>query len=56
MSSLLVFPGQGAQRAGMLQALPDHVLEEASDALGEDVSQLDSVKPWPTLALCNSAC
>ncbi|NMX72478.1 malonate decarboxylase subunit epsilon [Pseudomonas sp. WS 5532] len=44
MSSLLVFPGQGAQRAGMLQALPDHVLEEASDALGEDVSQLDSVQ------------
>ncbi|MCF5230844.1 MULTISPECIES: malonate decarboxylase subunit epsilon [unclassified Pseudomonas] len=44
MSSLLVFPGQGAQRAGMLQALPAHVLEEASDALGEDVSQLDSVQ------------
>lgn len=44
MSSLLVFPGQGAQRAGMLQTLPAHVLEEASDALGEDVSQLDSVQ------------
>ncbi|WP_455929306.1 malonate decarboxylase subunit epsilon [Pseudomonas fluorescens] len=44
MSSLLVFPGQGAQRAGMLQALPAHVLEEASDALGEDVSQLDSAQ------------
>lgn len=44
MSSLLVFPGQGAQRAGMFQALPAHVLEEASDALGEDVSQLDSVQ------------
>ena len=44
MSSLLVFPGQGAQRAGMLQALPAQVLEEASDALGEDVSQLDSVQ------------
>ena len=44
MSSLLVFPGQGAQRVGMLQALPAHVLEEASDALGEDVSQLDSVQ------------
>ena len=28
----------------MLQALPAHVLEEASDALGEDVSQLDSVQ------------
>ena len=44
MSSLLVFPGQGAQRAGMLQALPAQVLEEASDALGEDVSQLDSAQ------------
>lgn len=44
MSSLLVFPGQGAQRAGMLQALPAQVLEEASDAVGEDVSQLDSVQ------------
>ncbi len=42
MSSLLVFPGQGAQRAGMLQSLPEPVLEEASDALGEDVRQLDS--------------
>ena len=37
MSSLLVFPGQGAQRPGMLQSLPEPVLEEASDALGEDV-------------------
>ncbi|TSD80274.1 malonate decarboxylase subunit epsilon [Pseudomonas sp. KBS0710] len=44
MSSLLVFPGQGAQRAGMLQALPAQVLEEASDALGEDVSLLDSAQ------------
>lgn len=47
MSSLLVFPGQGAQRAGMLQSLPEPVLEEASDALGEDVRQLDSA---PALA------
>ena len=37
MSSLLVFPGQGAQRTGMLQALPADILAEASDALGEDV-------------------
>ncbi|MDQ0701272.1 malonate decarboxylase epsilon subunit [Pseudomonas sp. W3I7] len=44
MSSLLVFPGQGAQRAGMLQAVPAHVLEEASDALGEDASLLDSAQ------------
>ena len=44
MSSLLVFPGQGAQRPGMLQALPADVLEEASDALGEDVRLLDSAQ------------
>jgi malonate decarboxylase epsilon subunit len=44
MSSLLVFPGQGAQRTGMLQALPGDVLAEASDALGEDVRRLDSAQ------------
>ena len=44
MSSLLVFPGQGAQRPGMLQALPADVLEQASDALGEDVRQLDTAQ------------
>jgi malonate decarboxylase epsilon subunit len=33
MSSLLVFPGQGAQRPGMLQVVPADVLEQASDAL-----------------------
>ena len=42
MSSLLVFPGQGAQRTGMLRALAADVLDEASDALGEDVRLLDS--------------
>ncbi|NVZ51557.1 malonate decarboxylase subunit epsilon [Pseudomonas sp. B6002] len=44
MSSLLVFPGQGAQRPGMLQALPADVLDEASQALGEDVRTLDSAQ------------
>ncbi len=44
MSSLLVFPGQGAQRPGMLQQLPADVLDEASDALAEDVRQLDSAQ------------
>ena len=42
MSSLLVFPGQGAQQAGMLQRLPRETLVEASDVLGEDVLLLDS--------------
>lgn len=47
MSILFTFPGQGAQRAGMLHALP-HVapvhdaLGEASDALGRDVLLLDT--------------
>lgn len=42
MSSLLVFPGQGAQQPGMLQRLSREMLDEASDVLGEDVSRLDS--------------
>ncbi|WP_086793634.1 malonate decarboxylase subunit epsilon [Pseudomonas sp. SCPG-7] len=42
MSSLLVFPGQGAQQPGMLQRLPRATLTEASEVLGEDVARLDS--------------
>lgn len=47
MSSLLVFPGQGAQQVGMLHALPEHALvreclAQAGDALGEDILQLDT--------------
>lgn len=47
MSSLLVFPGQGAQQPGMLQRLPPTpdtraCLQEASEVLGEDVLTLDS--------------
>ncbi|KPG81486.1 malonate decarboxylase subunit epsilon [Pseudomonas sp. RIT-PI-o] len=48
MSSLLVFPGQGAQQAGMLQRLPGDTLVEASDVLGEDVSLLDSTEALRT--------
>ncbi|MCP2075015.1 UNVERIFIED_ORG: malonate decarboxylase epsilon subunit [Pseudomonas lini] len=44
MSSLLVFPGQGAQRAGMLHGLAPQILGEANDVLGEDVLQLDSAE------------
>ena len=44
MSSLLVFPGQGAQQPGMLHGLPVDTLGEASDCLGEDVLQLDSAQ------------
>lgn len=46
MSVLFTFPGQGAQRTGMLHTLPDHpaaarALEEASDSLGYDALSLD---------------
>jgi malonate decarboxylase epsilon subunit len=47
MSSFWVFPGQGAQQAGMLHALTNdpviaQCLREASDALNEDVLTLDT--------------
>lgn len=46
MSILFTFPGQGAQRPGMLHALPAHpetarTLDEATAALGRDVLALD---------------
>jgi malonate decarboxylase epsilon subunit len=47
MSVLFTFPGQGAQKPGMLHALPAHpettrTLAEATAALGRDVLALDS--------------
>jgi malonate decarboxylase epsilon subunit len=49
MSVLFTFPGQGAQKPGMLHALPDHpetarTLQEASTALGRDVLALDDAQ------------
>ena len=41
---MFVFPGQGAQRAGMLRELAPQILDEASEVLGEDVRQLDSAE------------
>lgn len=51
-----VFPGQGSQSVGMLDAWGDHpvvadVLREASDALGEDVARLIKEGPKEALAL-----
>lgn len=51
-----VFPGQGSQAVGMLDAWGDHpvvaqTLQEASDALGEDVGQLIHEGPKEALAL-----
>jgi [acyl-carrier-protein] S-malonyltransferase len=51
-----VFPGQGSQSVGMLDAWGDHpevaaVLREASDALGEDVGKLIHEGPKESLSL-----
>ena len=51
-----VFPGQGSQSVGMLDAWGDHAvvaqtLQEASDALGEDVAKLIHEGPKEALAL-----
>jgi [acyl-carrier-protein] S-malonyltransferase len=56
MSFAFVFPGQGSQSVGMLDAWGDHpavaeVLREASDALGEDVARLIHDGPADALAL-----
>ncbi len=51
-----VFPGQGSQAVGMLDAWGDHpavtqTLQEASDALGENVGKLIKEGPKEALAL-----
>jgi [acyl-carrier-protein] S-malonyltransferase len=51
-----VFPGQGSQAVGMLDGWGDHpvvarALQEASDALGEDIAKLIREGPKETLAL-----
>ena len=51
-----IFPGQGSQSVGMLDAWGDHpvvvqTLAEASDALGEDLGLLIKQGPKETLAL-----
>jgi [acyl-carrier-protein] S-malonyltransferase len=51
-----VFPGQGSQSVGMLDAWGTHpvvvqTLQEASDALGEDIAQLIQQGPKEALAL-----
>ena len=51
-----VFPGQGSQSVGMLDAWNDHpvveaALEEASEALGQDLAKLIHEGPKEDLAL-----
>lgn len=55
-SFAFVFPGQGSQAVGMLDAWGDHpavaeTLREASDALGEDVARLIHEGPKEALSL-----
>jgi [acyl-carrier-protein] S-malonyltransferase len=55
-SFAFVFPGQGSQSVGMLDAWGDHpevleTLQEASDALGEDIAQLIREGPKEALAM-----
>lgn len=55
-SFAFVFPGQGSQSVGMLDGWGDHpvvarTLQEASDALGEDVAGLIRTGPKEALAL-----
>ncbi|NKE68965.1 ACP S-malonyltransferase [Ramlibacter sp. RBP-2] len=55
-SFAFVFPGQGSQAVGMLDAWGDHpavaaTVKEASHALGEDVGRLIKEGPKETLAL-----
>jgi [acyl-carrier-protein] S-malonyltransferase len=55
-SFAFVFPGQGSQAVGMLDAWGDHpavveTLREASDALGEDIGKLIHEGPKEALAL-----
>ncbi len=55
-SFAFIFPGQGSQSVGMLDAWGDHpvvleTLREASDALGEDIAKLIKEGPKEALAL-----
>ena len=55
-SFAFVFPGQGSQSVGMLDGWGDHpvvaqTLQEASEALGEDIGALIKAGPKETLAL-----
>jgi len=56
MKFAFVFPGQGSQAVGMLNAWGDHsevkrTLDEASEALGEDVAKLIAEGPAESLSL-----
>ncbi len=62
MSVLFAYPGQGAQRPGMLAALPDEppvraCLEQAADCLGQAPStNWRAPRPCAAPARCSCAC
>ena len=56
MTFAFVFPGQGSQSVGMLNSISEHpevraTLQEASEALGEDVAKLITEGPAEALSL-----
>ncbi|MGX7004014.1 ACP S-malonyltransferase [Caballeronia sp. KNU42] len=56
MKFAFVFPGQGSQSVGMLNAFADHAVvretvQQASDALGQDLGKLMAVGPVEELGL-----
>jgi len=56
MTLAFVFPGQGSQSVGMLNSISDRpevraTLQEASEALGEDVAKLIAEGPAEALSL-----
>ncbi len=59
-SFAFVFPGQGSQSVGMLNAWGDHpavmqTLQEAADAMGEDIGKLIREGPKEALALTTNS-
>jgi malonate decarboxylase epsilon subunit len=60
MTIAFLFPGQGAQSAGLLHRLPQHpevtrTIEEASDVLGNDIATLDSAESLQSTAAVQQA-
>jgi malonate decarboxylase epsilon subunit len=60
MTVAFLFPGQGAQGAGLLHRLPQHpevtrTLQEASDVLGLDVAALDDAEAMGSTAAVQPA-
>ncbi len=60
MTIAFLFPGQGAQREGLLHQLPEHAevtrtIQEASDVLGVDIAALDNAEALRSTAAVQPA-